>query len=409
LKVSAIDSTGNVIEDAQESFINPLIYAMSDIKSPNDTFEYEVPNMIELGIDVKVLPNNYDITVSQIAADIKAAILSEYSIQNVNFKNNFYKSNITNLTHLFEYTKACKVSVNALAIEDFNNIYYSKANSLHEDYISIPFRFPVNYGINKVKSPFKSYKDNAFYLLKVDMIFKNLAKTDNKNKTLFVIDKRNVNYTDFNNAKRTAFSGGLYKELSPTSFDIEKIECEIFNETSSEFHNRLVHIIQYPYIESITDDDYMIQVLDKKSFPYEIRPYEVDSISGEFKIYEAYDVDEDLRKYVAGSTSSCYKIDKRFVSGIDIIFNENYSKNDETFANGYLSLPLSMFGFDTALAGVSEHNIKERISLLLKEYIDIKISAQCVFDDIASVNWNDIIFTSDSNIKVETMPELKTH
>jgi hypothetical protein len=153
----------------------------------------------------------------------------------------------------------------------------------------------------------------------------------------------------------------------------------------------------------------MIQDLDKKSFPYEIRPYEVDSISGEFKIYEAYDVDEDLRKYVAGSTSSCYKIDKRFVSGIDIIFNENYSKNDETFANGYLSLPLSMFGFDTALAGVSEHNIKERISLLLKEYIDIKISAQCVFDDIASVNWNDIIFTSDSNIKVETMPELKTH
>ena len=36
---------------------------MSDIKSPNDTFKYEIPNMIELGIDVKVLPNNYDITV----------------------------------------------------------------------------------------------------------------------------------------------------------------------------------------------------------------------------------------------------------------------------------------------------------------------------------------------------------
>ena len=409
LKVSAIDSTGNVIEDAQESFINPLIYAMSDIKSPNDTFKYEIPNMIELGIDVKVLPNNYDITVSQIAADIKAAILSEYSIQNVNFKNNFYKSNITNLTHLFEYTKACKVNVNALAIEDLNNIYYSKANSMHEDYISIPFRFPVNYGINKVKSPFKSYKDNAFYLLKIDMIFKNLAKTDNKNKTLFVIDKRNVNYTDFNNAKKTVLSAGVYKELSPTVFDIEKIECEIYNESSNEFHNRLVHIIQYPYIESITDDDYMIKVLDKKSFPYEIRPYEVDSVSGEFKIYESYDVDEELRKFIAGSTSSCYKIDKRFVSGIDIIFNENYSKNDETFANGYLSLPLSMFGFDTALAGVNEYNIKERISLLLKEYIDIRISAQCVFDDIASVNWNDIIFTSDTNIKVETMPELKTY
>ena len=74
-----------------------------------------------------------------------------------------------------------------------------------------------------------------------------------------------------------------------------------------------------------------------------------------------------------------------------------------------MSLPLSMFGFDTALAGVNEYNIKERISLLLKEYIDIRISAQCVFDDIASVNWNDIIFTSDTNIKVETMPELKTY
>ena len=121
------------------------------------------------------------------------------------------------------------------------------------------------------------------------------------------------------------------------------------------------------------------------------------------------DVDEELRKFIAGSTSSCYKIDKRFLSGIEIIFNENYSKNDETFANGYLSLPLSMFGFDTALAGVNEYNIKERISLLLKEYIDIRISAQCVFDDIASVNWNDIIFTSDTNIKVEIMPELKTY
>lgn len=410
LKISAIDSTGNIIDDAQESFIEPLLYVMSDIKSPNDTFQYENPNIIELEIGVKILPNNYDITISQIASDIKAAILTEYSIQNVKFYNNFYKSTITNLAHLFEYTRAANVSLNAIANVDYDNINITgpdpAVTGVSGRYVAIPFSFPINFGINKTKAPFRSYRDKAFYLLKIDILYKNAPSTDSKNKTLFVIDNRDDNYSEFNSAKRVTLSGGTYNELVPVTLKIGDVNCEIYNPSTTEYYNRLVHIIQYPYIENITDDDFMIKAIDKQSFPYETRPYEVDIMSGEFKIYDAADVDSALRHYLSGSSSSCYKVNTQFVDGIDVVFEENYDKNDETFANGYMCFPVSMFGFETAMAGVDEIHMKERISILLKEYIDLRITAQAMFDNIGSVHWNDIIFTSADSIKVENLPEL---
>lgn len=401
-EISALDTTGNAIENADETFIRPLKIIMGDLKSPNDSFIYKKPNIIKIAPSFKVFSETFTMSDKEIETSIKAAVLSKYSIKNAEFANEIYKSNLMLYASLFEFTKATKLKVEAVADVDFDNILWTRDYRAGE-VIAIPFSFPYNYGMNSTMAGFKNWKHDCNYLLKADLIT-STRLVDNYDRTFFLLDSRSVNHPDLEDAKCHFVLNGKETESSlDHTVRIENVTANFFPNKNINTFRRMARVAQFDRIEDITDGDFMKKALDFEQFPKEILPYEIDEV-GNFKVYNESEIDwkdTDLFDRLANNSSLGYRRNERFIDNVDIQLTENYTELNDYFARGYFIIPTKAIGADTVLVNVPDVLKPYRVSQYLKEYFTLNIYADPLEQDIHSANWNDIICTEKDLIRVQ--------
>lgn len=401
--ITALDSAGNIIENAQSDFIVPLLYAMSQSKSPTYTMRYIEPNMIKFGVNLKLSTKQGNTSSDeQIIQEEKATILNEYGIQSVDFTNSVYQSNITSLSELFDYVKKTQVFINAIADYDVEDVKYST----NYDYFLVPFKFDKTFIDSSDDYGLKNNIDDGFpYVVRCDVKFKNNAEADKYSKTLFLIDSRNDDDLTLEDTK-FLIEDSNQKAVPTSTFDIEGITVNVWNSKDTRNSQRLVRTVQFGYLSNIADESFIKAALDYSSFPYEQKYLEVDSSTGEFASFLVNTItNEELRYFPSGKNdgqTSCYKINEKFIDGYDIIFNENYDLDDDSVASGYLVCPIAICpDLPTILQNSESNKKKEAIISYLKSYVDFEFSALPKSDQLISQEWNDIIFTDEDNIKIE--------
>ena len=122
LNVTAIQSNGQKIEDATNTFINPILESLANIKGPNDSLEYCEPNFIQMAAGVIVNTKSTAYSDSEVANDVKNAILNDYSIFNTEFKNPLYKSVLVADAKNFDFSDSVSVELEALATIDWDKL-----------------------------------------------------------------------------------------------------------------------------------------------------------------------------------------------------------------------------------------------------------------------------------------------
>lgn len=440
LKVTAIRANGKKFDNAtvDEEFIKPIIKTIGDIKGPNDAISYIEPNFIKISPSVKI--NTYDLNTTEedIKNEVATSIQTKYSIFNTDFKTPLYASEINHLASIFKYTDSVNMFIEALANVSFDEDKILLLNtgastntagiSLRDTswdnrstdsigtLLAIPFNFDKVYSSNKYKQGFKNYKVNSRYLLKVDLHFINNSSKEANSRTFFLYDNRidTANNTTLEEAKGMTIDNMPVVHKSALDTDMSsKIGISSLwypDETKDDFNRRQVRIAQFPYITNITDEEFMSKAKSWTTTPFENRPFEVDE-NGEKKRYNSSEVASDLRRPLTegGDTSRiCYKKNTNWIPYVDIVYNENYEDSSSVlYANGYFILPLSYLGLNSSINTTTEALCYKTLSSLLKQFIELKIYALPVQDDIEPQNWQDIVFCDDDDIKVERVLKYK--
>lgn len=440
LKVTAIRANGKKFDNAtvDEEFIKPIIKTIGDIKGPNDAISYIEPNFIKISPSVKI--NTYDLNTTEedIKNEIATSIQTKYSIFNTDFKTPLYASEINHLASIFKYTDSVNMFIEALANVSFDEdkilllntgastntagislkdtSWDNRSTDSIGTLLAIPFNFDKVYSSNKYKQGFKNYKVNSRYLLKVDLHFINNSSKEANSRTFFLYDNRidSANNTTLEEAKGMTIDNMPVVHKNSLDTDMSsKIGISSLwypDETKDDFNRRQVRIAQFPYITNITDEEFMSKAKSWTTTPFENRPFEVDE-NGEKKRYNSSEVASDLRRPLTegGDTSRiCYKKNTNWIPYVDIVYNENYEDSSSVlYANGYFILPLSYLGLNSSINTTTEALCYKTLSSLLKQFIELKIYALPVQDDIEPQNWQDIVFCDDDDIKVERVLKYK--
>lgn len=440
LKVTAIRANGKKFDNAtvDEEFIKPIIKTIGDIKGPNDAISYIEPNFIKISPSVKI--NTYDLNTTEedIKNEVATSIQTKYSIFNTDFKTPLYASEINHLASIFKYTDSVNMFIEALANVSFDEdkilllntgastntagislkdtSWDNRSTDSIGTLLAIPFNFDKVYSSNKYKQGFKNYKVNSRYLLKVDLHFINNSSKEANSRTFFLYDNRidTANNTTLEEAKGMTIDNMPVVHKNSLDTDMSsKIGISSLwypDETKDDFNRRQVRIAQFPYITSITDEEFMSKAKSWTTTPFENRPFEVDE-NGEKKRYNSSEVASDLRRPLTegGDTSRiCYKKNTNWIPYVDIVYNENYEDSSSVlYANGYFILPLSYLGLNSSINTTTEALCYKTLSSLLKQFIELKVYALPVQDDIEPQNWQDIVFCDDDDIKVERVLKYK--
>lgn len=440
LKVTAIRANGKKFDNAtvDEEFIKPIIKTIGDIKGPNDAISYIEPNFIKISPSVKI--NTYDLNTTEedIKNEVATSIQTKYSIFNTDFKTPLYASEINHLASIFKYTDSVNMFIEALANVSFDEdkilllntgastntagislkdtSWDNRSTDSIGTLLAIPFNFDKVYSSNKYKQGFKNYKVNSRYLLKVDLHFINNSSKEANSRTFFLYDNRidTANNTTLEEAKGMTIDNMPVVHKSALDTDMSsKIGISSLwypDETKDDFNRRQVRIAQFPYITNITDEEFMSKAKSWTTTPFENRPFEVDE-NGEKKRYNSSEVASDLRRPLTegGDTSRiCYKKNTNWIPYVDIVYNENYEDSSSVlYANGYFILPLSYLGLNSSINTTTEALCYKTLSSLLKQFIELKVYALPVQDDIEPQNWQDIVFCDDDDIKVERVLKYK--
>lgn len=414
LYVTAISSNGEIIENAQDTLITPVAKAIGDLKAPSDTLTYIDPNFIRLRLNTIVYSDSTDQSDEDIKNIEKAALSSEYSIFNTNFKQPFHMSEFTTLTHSFSFVNHTDTFIEAVANTPFTDSNITLIPSQSDAVTTYPalykfgFSFDSIFGSTEYYQGFQNYKQSAPYLLRIDLKFINdPAKAARKNRTFFVFDDRNLYDPTEDGAplqSALALEAAKYFDRAGRRIVTNRATFTKWvrpEETLEDFPQRAARIAQFPYISQITDAKTVVsRVRDFAKDPFEIRPYIVDS-TGKNYIFKVDEVtwpsnEEDPRVLLPGG-QQCYKRDWRYVDYFDVVFNENYENPDSIdFARGYLTIPASFFEF----TNIDVTN-KEQFLGTLRNFVSIKVYAHPLLTDLEPENWNEIIFAEDEDIVVE--------
>lgn len=413
LKITAIQSNGEKIEDPEVSFIQPILESLSNIKGPNDSFEFCEPNFIKLAAGVVVNTTSIIYSDEEIKDFISTAFLNKYSIFNTDFKKPLYKSSLVSAAKGFPFSDSVNIELEAMAninYKDLKTINYKNKSlsnlTIDDILVTIPFNFDKIYSQNLYLQGFKNYTTNSLYLLKVDIEFNSSVKS-HLNKTLFLLDNRldTSTETSLQEAKQLPINTDIQvPNIVNQIYDTNSnISIQMFDETSENFYNRQVRIAQFSYIQNVTDISFIQKMLDFSKSPYENRPYIID-FAGKNKIFNVDEVPLKLQAFLNENSSSsvCYKYNSEYVSNVDIIFHENYdSPNDTEYATGYLVLPLSYFEFNVNKFDFTSGVVDETIANAIESTVKINITAKPKMEDFNPTNENDIIFLDPNNIKVD--------
>lgn len=431
LQVTAVLSNGDILEEdeADEAFIKPLLLSLNGQISPNDTFTYVKPNLIEFAPSLKIRTRSLSLNDDDMRGLISTSLANEYDIFNQEFDEPLYTSKIVELASVFSWVDSVEVINEACAkvsyeSTDIKIISAGASNltqsveSLDDLLVAIPFEFDKIFSKNKYKAGFNNYTVNSDYLLKINVNFKNGSNTI-KDRTFFLFDNRvEDTETDEDTARWIEDAKTLYID-SPNevkvawSTDIGDFKNVNFineneNLASTAYEKRQARVAQFEYIGSVTDNKTMALAKTKGVAPFEIRPVIQDKNGS--KLFTGIDTPEELRQeIIAGagvdSNGKYYKKDTRFINNINICFRENYYDIDsKNSGNGYFIAPLSFFGFDPQALDIKENqteNFKKIVEILLKEYVDIHVMAQPKSEVFEPDQPNDICFIDKKNIKVD--------
>ena len=429
LFVSAIKANGDMVTDEEsEDFIQTITKSIGDLKGPNDTLSYKEPNFIKVAPSIIINTTDRSISESEVAESIKAAVSSEYSIFNTDFKTPFYESRISYLASLFNFTESVEVMTEAMATVDMGKdeikvmqLSYvdNDKSTKHMDMLAIPFKFDKVYAANKYELGFNNCSTKSPYLLKVDLKFKNTTAGDLNNRTFFLYDNRSSEDISLTEAIESDLKNNKFRKNSSAELVGSKnnlgVKVEFFDETLDNFDERTVRVAQFQYIDAITNNTFMGKAKNFNSAPYENRPYEIDS-DGKNKVCRVDDVPYDDRIAFDGSPLKssdaifCYKKNNNYYEYVDILFNENYDEpNSVDYAHGYFIIPIQYLGFTKILTekqfGSSDY--LTLLSELLNNYVTLNVYAKPKQSSIEPDDANAICFIDDDNIKVERVIKQK--
>jgi len=418
LYVTAISSNGEVIENAQDTFIGPVSQAIGNLKAPSDTLVYIEPSFIQLCLNAKIYSVSTDLSDQDIINTETSALSDAYSIFSMDFKTPFYNSEFVALTQSFPFVNYTETFVEAVAdmpIEE-SNIDYVPApdkSGMYPALYTMHFKFNSLFGSNAYYPGFQNYKQNAPYLLRVDLQFKNdPTAAASKNRTFFFFDDRG----DYDPTAANLDAGAPMQD--DLTLDLAKYRDQtgkrvVTNgapytpwlrpkETLEDFDLRAARVAQYPYISKITDTKFISDARDFSKSPFEIRPYRVDS-TGKNAIYMISEVtwpeNEASPIVELPGGAQCYLRDWRYIDFLDIQFSENYdTPTSDVFAVGSLTIPAEYFGFTNI-----DITNKEQFVGALKNFVSIKVYAHPLLTDLEPQGWNEIIFVADDDIIVERL------
>ena len=423
LYVTAISSSGGVITNAQDTFVTPVTQAIGNLKAPTDTLVYIDPSFIRLRLNTTVYSDVTNQSDQDVINTESAALQASYSIFSMDFNTPFHNSEYVALTQSFPFVKYTDTFIEAIADMPLttNNITFPSASlspsgdntspggdTTYPILYKIGFKFNAIFGSNPYAQGFANYRQNSPYLLRIELQFiNNPSAASSLNRTFFLFDDRSLydptylgaplqDALTINNAKYRNRDG------SPVVTNGAVYTDWVRPDETSENYNRAVRVAQYSYISSITDTAFISGARDFTKGPFEIRPYYVDS-TGSNTIFTAADVTwpsgtVDPRVMLPGNVQ-CYQKDWRYIDYLDIDFLENYDMaSSDVFATGSLIIPGDYFGFTSSITANEEQFVGA-----LNNFVSIKAYAHPLLIDLEPQNWNEIIFVSDEDIKVERL------
>ena len=402
LNVTAISSTGQVIDNPQTAFINPILQAIGSIKGPNDSLAYAKPNLIKMAVNLKVKTDNLTVSDSEIGESVTDGITQKYGIYNTDFRSPLRSSVIISKAKSFDFSTSVDLLLEAIATTKYDEISL-QVTSGNANVVAIPFSFDKVFAVDQNKRGFKNYKQSTPYLLKAQVSWKNDVTKVGKNRTLFLYDERNRMPSP-----GTLESAKVDQSLSVYTSDVIINSADLgqsvffYDETKENFPERYVRVAQFPYISDITFDTFMVKAKSFANSPVEIRPYSVDS-SGKNQVFLTENVATSLQVTTTGDGTVCYKKDDRYIDFVDVIFKENYDNYTSTdYSTGFILLPLSYFEFDASLAvATSVAKKTELLRQLVKNFVNVKVYARPLVDDIEPENWVDFVSVDEDDITVE--------
>ena len=411
LYLTAIGADGEVIENAEERLLEPVIKAIGDLKAPSDSLAYIDPNFVRLRFNVTVFSDSTDQSDESIRLIEKQALYDRYSIFNMNFRQPFYSSEFISLAQTFPFVDSIDGFVEAIADLNFTEEdleIIDTTNDANESLrlYKLHFQFDKMYGRTPFTKGLKNYREGSPYLLKVQVKFKNNSTYAALwNRTFLLYDNRAA--VDLENGSTYIPSVDEAQSLFADGTSIATIEYgsgtlskpdERISNDDNTLEERMVRLGQYPLFDKITSlrtVNALVKPFDRS--PYEIRPYDVNT-KGENIRYTQGQVSEALRVPVGGeSTSSLYyKTDTRFVDYASISFDDD-SWDDitsESFGKGTITLPASYFNFTNV------NTVAELVSAM-KNFVDINVYGVPRSNDLIPQDWNEIIAVKDEDIIVE--------
>ena len=421
LYVTAISSDGQILQDAQDTFMNPVTQAIGNLKAPTDTLVYVDPTLIQLRLSATIYSDDTSESDQDVATAESNALEAAYSIFNMDFNAPFYNSEYVSLTQSFSFVKYTDTMVEALADIplEVNNITSTGNNIIlggdaaYPILYKIGFSFNPIFGSNPYAQGFANYNENAPYLIRLDLQFiNNPVAAASLNRTFFLFDNRSLynptaaslelgapeqNDLTINAAKYYNQDGSSVVTNGATYTDWIRPD-----ETLNGFNSRAARVAQYAYIPNITDAAFMAGAKNFSVGPFEIRPYYADS-QGNNQIFTAADVtwatgSPDPRVMLPGNVQ-CYVKDSRYIDFLDINFLENYNQPaSDIFATGSFVIPAGYFGFTNIDIGNEEEFVGA-----LSNFISIKVVAQPLLTDLEPQNWNELIFVDSSDIIIERL------
>lgn len=422
--VTAILANGTAVseDDAETDFIEPLLLSVQNLMSPNDTFKYVEPNMIQTAVGVKVKTTDTTLNKDDAKSLISLSLLNEYSIYNQEFNEPFYNSKLVELSSIFDWADSVSVITEAMAKVSFESDDLqiiqldASTDSLDNFLLAIPFTFDKVFSQNKYKNGFKNCTVNSDYLLKVELNFIN-GGDSTKDRTFFLLDNRidetgGVDLQEGQGLKIDDEGTAVAEETTLISSLSSTNKIIFYKENNNSYKNRQVRVAQFGFINDITDNEFMAKAKSFTTQPTENRPYEQD-YEGENRVFTTSMVSEDLQAPLSGNEDdtvgeSCFKKNESYIDNVTILFDETYDDVDtDSTGSGYFVIPLSYFDFDTSTLVASEYesnttNFMKVLEILMKEYVSLKVYAQPKQDEFEPENPNDIIYIDEDDIKVET-------
>ena len=420
LLVTAIRSNGTKLDSPETELIEPLIKAFNDRISPNDSFDYIEPNMVEIRPNI-IVNTTETLTENEIKNNIMPQILDKYSIFNTDFEKPYYKTDIIDIVQNFNFSKYSSVFLEAKAKVNYMPTILSRVGMRYtaindkKSLFAFKFNFDPIFAQNQLGAGFKNFTQKAPYLLRADILFRN---EPTKNRSLFLFDNRTKLQDPFPlmEAENLPINENQILPIIEDTESYSNFEnITFYNAYSENFVNHQVRTAQYNFIDRITSNSYVYQMKQFNSEPYEIRPLLLDA-SGKNKIFNVNEVPGDERvSFNYEETANilgqqCFRKNTQFIPRCKLLFNENYNMpKDQNYAYGYLIIPISYILTSTEISqflimfenypGFEE--MSEEFARFFNDQFTINVYAVPVQDEFTTENPFDILYSTKENILIQ--------